>query len=939
MVSAAIVTETSPVTHSPAHTRPTAQAACPPPADGGGGEPHAADTPTPHDAAHTPGTPTPAASTPPADPPTPADTPAPAQRPAPDERHAAPDAGERATRRARRRATLRRRTPPALTALAGGALLYLASPPVGAWPLAPLAVTLLTLAVRGRRLRASYTLGALFGLAFFLPLLRFVSFVGADAWIVLALAEAAILALVAPATTLAWRLPAPWLFTGGVWVAQEALRDRAPFGGFPWGRLAFTQSHSPLTPLVSLGGAPTLTAAVAILGALLALTVLHTTTALHTLTERHRPTSSSADDPPHPAPPARRAPRPQHIAAPLLGATALTLACAAIPLPTRAEHGTRTIAAIQGNVPADGGIHALGRAFQVTANHLTQTHRLAADVAAGRRPAPDLVLWPENSSDLDPLKDRAVAAALRDAARTADAPLLVGAVLDGPGPHHVRNAGMLWTADGFTGQMYVKRHPLPFGEYLPGRALLTKIIGRFAADMPSDFLPGTTVGTLHTTGTTIGDVICFEVAYDGLVRDTVNHGAELLVIQTNNASFGRQGESQQQLAMSRLRAVEHGRATIQVSTSGQSALIAPDGTMIATTGLYEPGILTATLPLRTSRTLADRAGNLPEAVLVALGLAAMMAGVIRHRTRTPRDPDAAALTDMAPDQERNRVASHRVVVCIPTYNERDNLPDTARRLRAANPDVDLLVIDDASPDGTGKIADDLAADDSHIHVLHRTGKSGLGTAYVAGFTWALHHGYDIIVEMDADGSHQPEQLPRLLAALETADLAIGSRWVTGGEVRNWPRRRLLLSRGGNLYVRAALGVPLRDATAGYRAYRASVLRDRDLTRIASQGYCFQVDLAWQAWLAGFHITEVPITFVERERGTSKMSNAIVAEAFWRVAWWALTHRRRRRPTPRPTSTSTSTSHAPTTTAIPHASTSSDNTGDGQQATLTTGNPH
>ncbi len=240
---------------------------------------------------------------------------------------------------------------------------------------------------------------------------------------------------------------------------------------------------------------------------------------------------------------------------------------------------------------------------------------------------------------------------------------------------------------------------------------------------------------------------------------------------------------------------------------------------------------------------------------------------------------------------------HRVVVCVPTYNERDNLPDTARRLRAANPTVDLLVIDDASPDGTGKIADELADNDDHIHVLHRDGKAGLGTAYIAGFTWALDHGYDVIVEMDADGSHQPEQLPRLLAALAHADLVIGSRWVPGGEVRNWPRTRLLLSRGGNIYVRAALGMPLRDATAGYRAYRADVLRDRDLTGVSSQGYCFQVDLAWQAWRSGYRVTEVPITFVERERGTSKMSNAIVAEAFWRVAWWAATTRRRR-PAPR-----------------------------------------
>ncbi|ETA01346.1 apolipoprotein N-acyltransferase [Frankia casuarinae] len=524
------------------------------------------------------------------------------------------------TLRSTLRSTLIRHTRRPLAALLGGALLYLATPPVGCWPLAPVAVTLLTLAVRNRRLRASYGLGLLFSLAFCIPLLRFVSFVGADGWLVLSLAEAAILALVAPATTLVWRLPGAWLWTAAVWVAQEALRSRAPFGGFPWGRLAFTQPDSPFTALAALGGAPAVTAAVAATGALTALTIVRITTpARGTPTPRTLPTAATA----------------RRLAAPILGTAALTLTGLLVPLPTAPEHGTLTVAAIQGNVPADGGYRALGRAFQVTANHVTVTRHLATDVTTGTHPQPDLVLWPENSSDLDPLTNPAVATALRAAARTAGAPLLVGAVLGGPGPGHLRNAGMIWTADGFTGQMYVKRHPVPFAEYLPGRALLEKLIHRFADEMPSDFLAGTTPGALHAAGTTIGDIICFEVAYDGLVRDTVNHGADILVIQTNNASFGRKGESQQQLAMSRLRAVEHGRATVQVSTSGESALITPDGTLLAKTGLYEAGILTAALPRRTTRTLADQAGILPEAVLIALGLTAMMAGVIHARRTRP----------------------------------------------------------------------------------------------------------------------------------------------------------------------------------------------------------------------------------------------------------------------------------------------------------------
>ena len=192
----------------------------------------------------------------------------------------------------------------------------------------------------------------------------------------------------------------------------------------------------------------------------------------------------------------------------------------------------------------------------------------------------------------------------------------------------------------------------------------------------------------------------------------------------------------------------------------------------------------------------------------------------------------------------------RVLVIIPTYNERDNLEIIAGRLRAAVPEAHLLVVDDNSPDGTGKLADELADRDDHVHVLHRAAKAGLGAAYVAGFAWAREHDYDVVVEMDADGSHAPEQLPRLLAALENADLVLGSRYVPGGAVVNWPKSRELLSRGGNLYTRLLLRLPLQDATGGYRAYRRTVLDGLPLGAISSQGYCFQVDLAWQAWRRG-----------------------------------------------------------------------------------------
>ena len=232
----------------------------------------------------------------------------------------------------------------------------------------------------------------------------------------------------------------------------------------------------------------------------------------------------------------------------------------------------------------------------------------------------------------------------------------------------------------------------------------------------------------------------------------------------------------------------------------------------------------------------------------------------------------------------------RVLVIIPTYQERENIEPVVGRVLASVPDAHILVVDDGSPDGTGKIADAMADDDARVHVLHRAAKGGLGAAYIAGFDWALDAGYDVLVEMDADGSHAPEQLPRLLDALDHADLVLGSRWVPGGSAVNWPRRRELLSRGGSLYSRLALGIQVRDATGGYRAFRRGVLENIDYAAVASQGYCFQVDLARRAIDGGHRVVEVPITFLERERGESKMSGAIVREALWRVTQWGIVHR-------------------------------------------------
>jgi dolichol-phosphate mannosyltransferase len=233
----------------------------------------------------------------------------------------------------------------------------------------------------------------------------------------------------------------------------------------------------------------------------------------------------------------------------------------------------------------------------------------------------------------------------------------------------------------------------------------------------------------------------------------------------------------------------------------------------------------------------------------------------------------------------------RVLVIIPTYNEAENIRLITDRVRRAVPSVDILVADDNSPDGTGGLADELAASDNHIFVLHRPGKNGLGEAYKAGFAWAKDKGYDVVVEMDADGSHAPEELHKLLDALREHDVVLGTRYVPGGSVHNWPLHRLLLSRGGNIYIRMALGMPFKDATGGYRAYKMGVLDKIDVATVASQGYSFQVELAWRAYKQGMRVAEVPITFTERELGASKMSGNIFKEQLLRVTVWGVQSRK------------------------------------------------
>ncbi|HEX4016657.1 MAG TPA: apolipoprotein N-acyltransferase [Frankiaceae bacterium] len=500
----------------------------------------------------------------------------------------------------------------ALAAALVGLITCFAFPPWGFWPLAFLGVAGLAILVRDRRCKTAYGLGIAYALGFLLPLLVWSKVAGVDAWIILTVSQSLLLAIIGPLCVLAQRRRFAPLWIAGAWMVEEAIRDRVPFGGFPWGRLAFSQSDSPLTALAAWGGAPLLTFAVALGGGLLVV-------AVRTLRG------------------AAAGPRAGFTAgAALAGLLAITFGPLLIPRPTAAQRGNAVVAAIQGNVPRTG-LDALGQKRAVTRNHVAETERLAAQVKAGKVPAPDLVLWPENSSDLDPFQDATAAQLLDTASAAIGRPILVGAVLDGPGAGHVRNTGLLWGPTGYLGQMYIKRHPVPFAEYLPGRSIIQKIVTRYAHDQPNDFVAGKTAGLFTIQGPKqsyrLGDVICFEVAYDGLVRSVVDKGAQLIVVQTNNASFGRSGETYQQLAMGRIRAVEHGRTVVVAATSGLSAIISPNGSLLQRSSLFTAQSLVASVPLRSSLTLADRLGGWTELVLVALGTLGLLSAVQWRRTR------------------------------------------------------------------------------------------------------------------------------------------------------------------------------------------------------------------------------------------------------------------------------------------------------------------
>jgi len=494
-----------------------------------------------------------------------------------------------------------------LAAVAGGLALTAAFPPVGVWPLAPLGPALLVLALQGRSLRVSVLAGLLFGLALFVPLLSWLINLAWYAWAALAIAEAVIFALLCAGQRVLLSLRAWPVGVAGWWVAAEALRGRWPYA-FPWGRLAMSQAGTPAAPWAAVGGAPLLTFLLALTGSTLAWLVL-----------RRRIVPALA----------------------FAGALGLTLAGAVLPVdPVPPGTPAATVAAVQGDVPHARNLPNLLRATTVTQNHAAATERLAAQVKAGLKPAPDVVIWPENATDLDPRFYPPVFGTIAAAVRAIGRPVLVGEVLEDP----QRNVGQLWTPARGPGPLYVKRQLVPFGEDIPFRGLLSHITSLVALQ-PHNFTAGRRPVVFHVGRIRLGDVICYEVGFDGLVSSEVRAGANLLTVQTNDATFevdGQRGESLQQLAMARIRAVETDRAVVVASTTGVSAIIAPDGTLVAHTGTWQRAVLESRVPLLNTTTLAIRLGGWPEFLITALTLAAFAWAVSRRAVAARRRPSSPA---------------------------------------------------------------------------------------------------------------------------------------------------------------------------------------------------------------------------------------------------------------------------------------------------------
>lgn len=716
-------------------------------------------------------------------------------------------------------------------------------------------------AVRRAPPRRGAWFGFVFGAVYYGVLLYWLLRFGLLAWGPLVLSQAAYAGLFGLLAPLLWRDRAPVssaLAVAALWTGADWARGAWPLGGFTWGALGATQHGNPLVlPLASVTGVWGVTFVVVAVNGLLLGTLGHRK-------DRRRAGASLA------------------VAALLATAPGL------VPAPV-AGGPTVDVAVVQGNVPKERARNFFARALGVAQDHVRLNRELAAD-------PPQVAVWPENSLDVDPAADPELGRAVTESIRAVGAPTLVGAVTEAP-EERFHNQVLHYSPQGRVVDRYSKMHPVPFGEYVPFRSLLGWVDQLRA--VPRDIAPGDEATVFEVDGVRIGTPICFENTIPGLVRRFTQGGAEILVVATNDSSFVDSPASREHVIMSQLRAVENGRWVVQAAISGISAIIAPDGRIVAQTQEFVQAILRADVPTATARTLYVRFGDWfpwTSGILAA----ALAAWRFRSARRGSGGSDEGSTAPAAPPAGERGVAraprapiaggAPRVLVILPTYNERETVARVLGGVLDAGPAVEALVVDDGSPDGTAEIVAALARDEPRIRLLQRPGKQGLASAYLLGFRRGLEEGFDVIVEMDADLSHRPQDLPGLIAGSERHDLTIGSRYVPGGGVTNWSRGRVALSRAGNAYARLVLGLPLTDSTSGFRAFRRGLLQALVSDGITSDGYAFQIELAYRAWRMGFAVGEVPIVFREREHGRSKISRRIVVEALWKVGRWGVRDR-------------------------------------------------
>jgi apolipoprotein N-acyltransferase len=748
-----------------------------------------------------------------------------------------------------------------------------ANPPLDIGPLAFVALIPLLWGLRGARSRRGALLGFAFGLTYYGIVLYWILRVGVIAWLPLVAYQAAYSAGFGALAPHLWDERRPGrsaLATAALWTAIDWVRAVWPLGGFTWGTFGNTQhGNGLLLPLAILTGVWGVTFVVVLVNGLIL-------GALRLTGERGRARSRQA----------------LRAGALLAGAAAASTLPGFVGVPV-ASGPSVDVAVVQGNAPRERATDFYLRSRDVAANHIRLNLRLATN-------PPDLAVWPENALDVDPAQDPVLRAAVEASIRTVGVPTLAGAVTDAPGDHWF-NQVLFYSPQGQVVDRYTKIHPVPFGEYVPFRKLLGWV--EQLRVVPRDIAPGHAIRLFQIDGVRIGTPICFENIFPNLFRKFAGAGANLMIVTTNDSSWGGTAASREHVIMSQIRAVETGRWIVQAAISGESAVVDPRGRVIVHTDLFVPAILRFDVPTSSARTFYVRWGDwFPWACILAV-LLVLVAGVLRRRGRgvDGQDaPPAGELEATAPTPlPISGGADPKVLVVLPTYNERETIGPVLAGVLAAGPNVEALVMDDNSPDGTGDVVTALVEQEPRVRMIRRSGKLGLASAYILGFRKALEEGYDVVVEMDSDLSHRPDDLPALLSATEDHDVVIGSRYVPGGEVTNWSRARVALSRAGNAYARVMLGLPVSDATSGFRAYRREALATLLDGGIRSDGYGFQIELAYRAWRAGLKIAEVPIRFREREHGRSKLSRRIVVEALFNVTRWGVRDRLRRRGEGRP----------------------------------------